>query len=172
LHGFQEFNRAVLVKATGLASGFFMNRDRERLEDVDAATIQRLADQRGMLLRTHRIELAKDPTSAATKSSRSNLIAVQHTIEEVYGATTARDSANARAISTSFGKAVADMEIMTKGQDLSLTLYREQRTKEVRGKLDSAKMKNLLAGLCRAIEIELLENISPWALDNPHSRPR
>ena len=148
-----------------------MNGAKERVEDVDAGTIQRLADQRGLLLRTHRIELAKDPTSNATKSSRSNLIAVQHTIEAVYGATTARDSANARAISTSFGKAVAEMEIMTKRQDLSLTLYRERRTKEVRRKSESAKMKSLLAELCRAIEIERLGNISPWELDNPHSGP-
>jgi hypothetical protein len=162
----------VLANQLQLSSRCSMNRATERVEDVNAETIQRLANQRGMLLRTHRTELAKDPTSDATKSSRSNLIAVQHTIEEVYGATTARDSANARAISTSFGKAVAEMEIMTRKQDLSLTLYREQGTKEERGKSESAKMKKLLAELCRAIEIERIENISPWAVDNPHSRLR
>jgi hypothetical protein len=33
----------------------------------------------------YREELAKDPTSRAAKSSRSNMIALRHTIEQIYG---------------------------------------------------------------------------------------
>jgi len=33
----------------------------------------------------HQAELSKDPTSHATASSRSNMMAVQHTVEQIYG---------------------------------------------------------------------------------------
>ena len=52
---------------------------------LDAKTIERLKEQSSLLLRTFRIEFAKDPTSPATKSSRSNVIAWCHTIKQVYG---------------------------------------------------------------------------------------
>jgi len=57
----------------------------------DSGTIERLEKQCEFLRRIHRIELAKDPTSHETESARSNLIAVQHTIEQMYGETVARD---------------------------------------------------------------------------------
>jgi hypothetical protein len=61
------------------------------LKELDAITINRLGKQRGFLLMRHEAELAKDPTSAATGSSRSNLMAVQHTIKQIYGTAAARD---------------------------------------------------------------------------------
>jgi hypothetical protein len=33
----------------------------------------------------YKAELAKDPTSRAAQSSRSNMIALRHTIEQIYG---------------------------------------------------------------------------------------
>jgi hypothetical protein len=42
----------------------------------------------------HQAELAKDPTSHATASSRSNVMAVQHTVEQIYGEAMARDMGN------------------------------------------------------------------------------
>jgi hypothetical protein len=49
-------------------------------EQLDAVTIERLRKQREFLLRFYRADAAKDPTSRATESSRSNVIALQHTI--------------------------------------------------------------------------------------------
>ena len=46
--------------------------------------IERLEEQSGLLLRTYEAEFAKDPTSHATESSRSNLIALRHTISQIY----------------------------------------------------------------------------------------
>ena len=53
--------------------------------------IERLEEQSGLLLRTYEAEFAKDPTSHATESSRSNLIALRHTISQIYGESTALD---------------------------------------------------------------------------------
>jgi hypothetical protein len=64
------------------------------LEKLDSITIKRLGEQRRFLLRMHQVELAKNPASRATKSSRSNLMAVQHTLEQMYGKAVARDVAN------------------------------------------------------------------------------
>ena len=50
--------------------------------------------QGGFLLSTYRAELAKDPTSRATESSRSIVIALWHTIKQIYGSAVARDVAN------------------------------------------------------------------------------
>ncbi len=61
---------------------------------LDSETVARLEDQRGLLLRTYRAEFAKDPTSPATESSRSNMIAFRHSIEQVYGNAAAPDIAN------------------------------------------------------------------------------
>jgi hypothetical protein len=61
------------------------------VEEPDSGTIERLEKQCEFLRRIYRKELAKDPTSHQTESSRSNLIAVQHAIEQMYGETVARD---------------------------------------------------------------------------------
>jgi hypothetical protein len=61
---------------------------------LDSETVARLEDQSGLLLRTYRADLAEDPTSLATESSRSNMIAFRHSIEQVYGNATALDMAN------------------------------------------------------------------------------
>ena len=42
----------------------------------------------------YQAELAKDPASRATESSRSNVIALWHTIRQIYGKAVARDVAN------------------------------------------------------------------------------
>jgi hypothetical protein len=55
------------------------------VEELDSETIERLARQREFLLMVHHAELAKDAASRATESSRSNLMAAQHTIRQVYG---------------------------------------------------------------------------------------
>ena len=57
-------------------------------------SIERLGKQNRLLLRMHQAELAKDPTSHATASSRSNIMAVQHTVEQIYGEAVARDVSN------------------------------------------------------------------------------
>jgi hypothetical protein len=61
------------------------------MEVFDSESIQRLGQQSRFLLRIHRAELAKDPLSHATKSSRSNLMPVQHTVKEMYGEAVGRD---------------------------------------------------------------------------------
>lgn len=58
---------------------------------LNSDTIERLEEQSGLLLRTYQAELAKDPTSHATKSARSNLIALRHTIRQTYGESAALD---------------------------------------------------------------------------------
>ena len=62
--------------------------------ELDFGTVQRLGKQGGFLLRLHQTEFAKDSTSSATESSRSNLIAMQHTVNEMYGEGVARQVAN------------------------------------------------------------------------------
>jgi hypothetical protein len=62
-------------------------------DELDSETLERLGKQGGFLLRTYQAELAKAPTSHATESSRSNLMAVQHTIQQMYGEGIARDVA-------------------------------------------------------------------------------
>jgi hypothetical protein len=64
------------------------------VEELDSKTMERLGEQGEFLLRLYQAELAKDPTSHATASSRSNLMAVQHTIKQIYGTAVARDVAN------------------------------------------------------------------------------
>ena len=64
------------------------------LEDLDSETIERLGQQGGFLLSTYRTELANNPASRATESSRSNMIAFWHTIKQIYGNAVARDVAN------------------------------------------------------------------------------
>jgi len=52
---------------------------------LGAKTIERLEEQSGLLLRIYQAEFAKDPVSPATESSRSNMIALRHTINQIYG---------------------------------------------------------------------------------------
>jgi hypothetical protein len=53
--------------------------------ELKPETIERLEEQTEFLLRTYELELGKDPTSRATESARSNLIALRHTINQMYG---------------------------------------------------------------------------------------
>jgi hypothetical protein len=62
--------------------------------NLDAETIQRLEEQSELLRRMYQAEFAKDPTSLATESSRSNMIALRHSIRQIYGAAAALDVAN------------------------------------------------------------------------------
>jgi hypothetical protein len=64
------------------------------LEECDSRTIERLGKQSGFLLSTYQAELAKDPASRGTDSSRSNMIALWHTIRQIYGKAVARGVAN------------------------------------------------------------------------------
>jgi hypothetical protein len=57
----------------------------------DSETIERLKKENGLLLRIYRAAFAKDPTSHATESARSNLIALRHTVRQVYGERAAVD---------------------------------------------------------------------------------
>jgi len=57
----------------------------ESEEQLDLGTVQRVRKQSALLLRLYEAELASDPTSQATASSRSNLIALRHTIAQLYG---------------------------------------------------------------------------------------
>lgn len=62
---------------------------------LDTETMKRLEKQSRLLLRTYQSELAKDPTSPATESSRSNMIALRHSIKQIYGEAATLDVDNA-----------------------------------------------------------------------------
>jgi hypothetical protein len=64
------------------------------LERNDAGTLKHLVKQGGFLLKLHLAEFAKDPTSRSTESSRSNLMAVRHTVKQVYGSAVEIDVAD------------------------------------------------------------------------------
>ena len=66
----------------------------DSLEDLDSETIERVGKQGGFLLTRYHAERAKDPASRATESSRSNVIALWHTIKQIYGKAVARDVVN------------------------------------------------------------------------------
>jgi hypothetical protein len=51
--------------------------------------MNRLKKQSALLERLYQAEFAKDPTSLATASSRSNLMALRHTIALIFGRPTA-----------------------------------------------------------------------------------
>ena len=55
--------------------------------NISAQTIERLEKQSRLLLRKYQAELAKDPASPATESARSNMIALHHSIKQIYGDT-------------------------------------------------------------------------------------
>jgi hypothetical protein len=64
------------------------------LEGIDVGTLKNLVKQGRFLLKLHQAELAKNPTSRATESSRSNLMAVRHTVKQMYGSAVAVDVAD------------------------------------------------------------------------------
>jgi hypothetical protein len=64
---------------------------------INARTIERLERQSRLLLRTYQAELAKDPASSATQRSRSNMIALRHSIIQIYGDAAARQVTSATA---------------------------------------------------------------------------
>ena len=66
----------------------------QSLEEVESVTIERLKDQHEFLLRMYQAELAKDPASRATESTRSNVIALRHTLKQIYGDSVASDMAS------------------------------------------------------------------------------
>jgi hypothetical protein len=47
--------------------------------------MERVRKQSALLLRLYQAELARDPCSFAAESSRSNLMALRHTIALMYG---------------------------------------------------------------------------------------
>jgi hypothetical protein len=57
-------------------------------------SLTRDAQQDEFLLRMYQAEFAKDPSSRATKSSRSNLMALRHTMKQMYGEAVASGVAN------------------------------------------------------------------------------
>lgn len=61
---------------------------------LDAKTMERLEEQSRLLLRIYRIEFDKDPISHAIESSHSNVIALRHTIKQIYGEPAALALAN------------------------------------------------------------------------------
>ncbi len=69
--------------------------DMETEAQLDSKTIGRLEEQSGLLLRIYQAEFAKDPDSRATGTSRSNMIALRHTINQIYGEAAALDVTNA-----------------------------------------------------------------------------
>lgn len=52
---------------------------------LNEETFERLDEQSKLLLRIYQGELAKDPDSHGTASSRSNIIAWRHSIGQIYG---------------------------------------------------------------------------------------
>jgi hypothetical protein len=67
---------------------------------LDAETIERLEEQSELLLRMYQAEFAKDPASRTTGSLRSNMIALRHTILQVYGEGSALDVDSALSAAT------------------------------------------------------------------------
>jgi hypothetical protein len=68
------------------------------VEAPNQETIERLRTQVSFVLGLYRAELAKDPTSPASKTSRSNLLAVEHTVRQMYGDAVARDVSGLAAL--------------------------------------------------------------------------
>jgi hypothetical protein len=64
------------------------------LEELESGTIERLKEQDEFLLGIYQAEFAKDPTSHATESSRSNVIALRHTLKQMYGEVVATEVDN------------------------------------------------------------------------------
>jgi hypothetical protein len=60
------------------------NKEMKSKIQPDSETIARLEKQAAFLSMVYEAEFAKDPTSHATESSRSNMIAVRDTINQMY----------------------------------------------------------------------------------------
>ncbi len=54
-------------------------------EQLFVGRMERVGKQGALLLKLYLAELAKDPTSLATASSRSNLMALRHTMAQMHG---------------------------------------------------------------------------------------
>ena len=67
---------------------------------ISAGTIERLEEQSALLQRIYQAEFAKDRTSPATESSRSNMIALRHSINQISGEAAASDVADALHFAT------------------------------------------------------------------------
>jgi hypothetical protein len=63
-------------------------------QELNLETVERLREQGELLLRTYRAEFTKDPSSRATEASRSNVVAVRHTLKQIYGEAIASDVAD------------------------------------------------------------------------------
>ena len=63
------------------------------LQELDSKSLERLKKQSEFLTRSYQAELIQDPTSQATESSRSNLIALHHTAKQMYGKAVAQNIA-------------------------------------------------------------------------------
>jgi hypothetical protein len=57
----------------------------QALGEFGNGTIERLTKQGKFLERLYRAEMDKAPASLATESSRSNWIAMRHTVKQIYG---------------------------------------------------------------------------------------
>ena len=55
------------------------------VQELDLETLERIAKQEELLARIYRADLARDPAGRSTETSRSNLIAIQHTVKQMYG---------------------------------------------------------------------------------------
>ena len=64
------------------------------MQVAEQLDIERLRKQSEFLLGIYRAEFAQDPASRATQSSRSNVIAMQHTVRQMYGQAVVLDIAN------------------------------------------------------------------------------
>jgi hypothetical protein len=67
---------------------------------ISAGTIERLEEQSALLQRIYQAEYAKDPTSLAAETSRSNVIALRHSINQIYGEAAASDVGDALCLAT------------------------------------------------------------------------
>ena len=88
-----DYEAKIIILATSVAvsDGELSSRKARTIESmsleeqIDSATIERLKRQKDFLLRMYQAELAKNPSSHATESARSNVIALGHTIEQIHG---------------------------------------------------------------------------------------
>jgi hypothetical protein len=64
---------------------------------LESEAIERLRKQSGFLLGIYHAEIAKDSTSRAAEFARSNVIALQHTVRQLYGEGVAREVASLTA---------------------------------------------------------------------------
>lgn len=84
----RSFGRRVLEPVTSIYGKYSLENllqlDMQSEEPFILGRTERVGNQRALLLRLYLAELAKDPTSLATASSRSNLMAFHHTIAQMH----------------------------------------------------------------------------------------